>query len=326
MSSSDIKGVGSVMSLTDITEGISVMRVFITGASGHVGSALVPELLQHGHSVVGLARSDPAAARLTGWGADVVRGDLDDLDGLYAAASAADGVVHLAFRHDAMQAGDLSGAAESDLAALRAIADALAGTDKPLVGTSGTGLLAHGGQGRTGTEEDSLPSGYRIDAENFVVGLADKGVRSSVVRLPPITHSTLDHHGFAPSLIAFARRNGVSVYVGDGSNRWPSVHTLDAARLYRLALESAPACTRLHAVADEGIEFLRIAEAIGRGLDVPVRSVEPEQAAEYVGFLAQFVALDNPTSAARTRESLDWRPTYPGLLEDLADGHYFRTA
>jgi nucleoside-diphosphate-sugar epimerase len=300
------------------------MRIFITGASGHVGSALVPELLRHGHSVVGLARSDAAAARLTGWGADVLRGDLDDLDGLHAAARAADGVVHLAFRHDAMRAGDFTGAAETDLAALRAIADALAGTDKPLVGTSGTGLL--GALGRTGTEDDSLPGGYRIDAENFVVGLADKGIRSSVVRLPPITHSTLDHHGFAPTLIAFARRHGVSIYVGDGSNRWPAVHTLDAAELYRRAVESAPAGTRLHAVGDEGIEFRRIAEAIGRGLDVPVRSVAAEQAAEYVGFLAPFVALDNPTSAARTRELLNWQPTHPGLLDDLADGHYFHTA
>lgn len=314
------------MSLNDITEGNSFMRVFITGASGHVGSALVPELRRHGHSVVGLARSDAAAARLTSWGAEVVRGDLDDLEGLHAAARAADGVVHLAFRHDAMQAGDLAGAAETDLAALRAIADALAGTDNPLVGTSGTAMLALASLGRTGSEDDSLPSGYRVDAENFLVDAADKGIRSSVVRLPPITHSTLDHHGFAPSLIAFARRHGVSTYVGDGSNRWPAVHTLDAARLYRLALESAPAGTRLHAVGDEGIEFRRIAEAIGRGLDVPVRSVEADQAAEYVDFLAPFVAVDNPTSAARTRELLDWRPTHPGLLDDLADGHYFRTA
>jgi nucleoside-diphosphate-sugar epimerase len=301
------------------------MRVFITGASGHVGSALVPELLQHGHSVVGLARSDESAARLTGWGADAVRGDLDDHDALYAAAQAADGVVHLAFRHEAMQAGDLSGAAETDLAALRAIADALAGTGKPLVGTSGTGLLGHASLGRTGTEDDSLPDGYRIDAENLVIGLADKGIRTSVVRLPPITHSTLDHHGFAPSLIAFARRNGVSPYLGDGSNRWPAVHTLDAARLYRLALESAPAGSRLHAVGDEGIEFRRIAEAIGRGLDVPARSVEAGQAAEYFGFLAPFIALDNPTSAAKTSELLHWHPTHPGLLDELADEHYFRT-
>src|SRR6266702_1516093 len=249
------------------------MRVFMTGSSGHIGSALVPELLQHGHSVVGLARSDASATRLTQWGAEVVPGDLDDLDGLLAAAQAADGVVHLAFRHDAMQAGDLTSAAETDLAALRAIADALAGTGKPLVGTSGTALLTRALLGRTGTEDDALPGGYRVDAENLVIDLADKGIRSSVVRLPPITHSRLDHHGFAPSLIAFARQHGVSTYVGDGSNRWPAVHTLDAAQLYRLALESAPAGTRLYAVSDEGIAFRRIAEAIGRGLDVPVRSV-----------------------------------------------------
>ncbi len=299
------------------------MRVFITGASGHVGSALVPELLRHGYSVAGLARSDAAAARLAAWGADLLRGDLDDADGLHAAAHAADGVIHLAFRHDAMRAGDLSGAAESDLAALRAMAGALAGTDKPLVGTSGTGLLALASLGRTGTEDDTVPGGYRIDAENFVIGLADKGVRSSVVRLPPITHSTLDHHGFAPALIAFARQHGVSTYVGDGSNRWPAVHTHDAARLYRLALESARAGTRLHAVGEEGIAFRRIAEAIGHGLDVPVRSVEQDQASEYVGYLAPFVALDNPTSAVRTRGLLGWEPTQPGLLDDLGHGHYF---
>lgn len=302
------------------------MRVFITGASGHVGSALVPELIDHGHSVAGLARSDESAARLEGWGADVVRADLDDLDGLTAAARASDGVVHLAFRHEAMVAGDLDGAAETDLAALRAIADGLVGTDKPLVGTSGTLLLARASVGRTGTEDDTLPGGYRVDAENFVIGLADKQVRSSVVRLPPTVHSDLDLHGFVPSLIGFAREHGVAAYVGDGGSRWPAGHTRDAARLYRLALESAPPGTRLHAVGDEGVEFRRIAEAIGRGLDVPVRSVTAEEAADYVGFLAPFIAIDNPTSADRTRELLGWEPTYPGLLDDLADGHYFRAA
>jgi nucleoside-diphosphate-sugar epimerase len=299
------------------------MHVFITGASGHVGSALVPELLRHGHTVTGLARSDDAAARLTGWGAEVVRGDLDDTDGLRAAAQAADGVVHLAFRHDAMRAGDIVGAADTDLAALHAIAEALAGTDKPLVGTSGTALLAMASLGRTGTEEDTVAGGYRIDAENFVIDLAGKGVRSSVVRLPPTTHSSLDLHGFVPSLIGCAREHGVAAYVGDGANRWPAVHTLDSARLYRLALESAPAGTRLHAVGDEGVEFRRIAEAIGRGVGVPARSVEPDRAGEYVGFLAAFIGLDNPVSAVRTRELLGWEPTEPGLLDDLAEGFYF---
>lgn len=313
------------MSLNDITE-VSPLRVFITGASGHVGSALVPELLRHGHSVVGLARSDAAAARLTGWGAEIVRGDLDDLDGLQAAARTAEGVVHLAFRHEAMTTGDLAGAAESDLTALRALADGLAGSGKPLVGTSGTLLLSLAELGRSGTEDDVLPGGYRIDAENFVAGLAEKGVRSSVVRLPPITHSTLDHHGFAPALIGFARQHGVSAYVGDGANRWPAVHTLDAARLYRLALESAPAGSRLHAVADEGIPFRTIAEAIARGLGLPARSVPAEQAGQYLGFLAPFVTLDNPVSAGRTEQVLGWRPAQPGLLADLAAGHYFEPA
>ncbi|TCC48792.1 SDR family oxidoreductase [Kribbella capetownensis] len=299
------------------------MRVFITGAAGHLGSAVVPELLQHGHSVAGLARSDASAARLTEWGADVVRGDLDDLDGLRTAARAADGVVHLAFPHDAMQAGDLAGAAETDLAAVQTIGDALAGTDKPFVGTSGTGLLGHAGFGRRGTEDDTLPGGYRIDAENFVIDLAGKGIRSSVVRLP-IVHGPLDHTGFVPGLITFARRNGFAAYVGDGTNRWPSVHTLDAARLYRLALESAPAGTRLHAVAEEGVELRRIAEAIGRGIDVPARSVTPDQAAEYIGYLAAFTALDHPASATRTSELLNWHPTHPDLLDDLAQGFYFQ--
>ncbi|TCC24575.1 SDR family oxidoreductase [Kribbella speibonae] len=300
------------------------MRVFITGASGHVGSALVPELLHNGHQVLGLARSDESAKRLTEWGAEAVRGDLDDLDRLRAAAAAADGVVHLAFRHDAMQAGDLAGAAESDLAALHTIGDALAGTGKPLVSTSGTGMLAGVVQGRVATEDDYDPNGgYRIDAENYVVDLAAKGVRTSVLRLPPITHSRLDHQGFAPSLIAFARQNGFAAYIGDGTNRWSAVHTLDAARLYRLALESAPVGSRLHAIQDEGIEFRTIAEVIGRKLDLPTRSVTVDDASQYLGFLARFAAMDIPTSAARTSELLNWQPTHPDLLSDLAAGFYF---
>lgn len=300
------------------------MRVFITGASGHVGSALVPELLHNGHQVLGLARSDESARRLTEWGAEAVRGDLDDLDRIRAAAGAADGVVHLAFRHDAMQAGDLAGAAESDLAALRAIGDTLAGTDKPLVSTSGTAMLEAVAQGRVATEDDYDPNGgYRIDAENLVVDLAGKGIRSSVVRLPPITHSRLDHHGFAPSLIAFARKNGFAAYIGDGTNRWSSVHTLDAARLYRLALESAPAGSRLHAIQDEGIEFRVIAEAIGKGLGLPTRSVTVDEAPQYLGYLSRFAALGIPTSGARTSELLNWHPTHPDLLADLATGFYF---
>ncbi|TWD73465.1 nucleoside-diphosphate-sugar epimerase [Kribbella amoyensis] len=298
------------------------MRVFVTGASGHLGSAVVPDLLANGHAVIGLARSDAAAARLTAAGAEVLRGDLADLDRLRAGAEASDGVVHLAFRHDAMQSGDLAGAAESDLAALRAIGDALAGTDKPLVGTSGTGLLGQAGLDRTGTEADTLPGGYRIDAENYVIDLAGKGIRSSVVRLP-IVHSDLDLTGFPRSLVGFAREHGVAAYIDAGTNRWPAVHTLDAAALYRLALESAPPATRLHAVAEEGVEFRRIAEAIAHGTGVPTRSVTAQEAPRYLGFLAHFVALDHPASSTRTQALLNWTPTHPTFLEDLATPHYF---
>jgi nucleoside-diphosphate-sugar epimerase len=299
------------------------MRVFVTGASGHIGSAVVPELLDAGHKVTGLARSDQSAALLTAAGADAHRCDLDDLDGLREAAAASDGVIHLAFKHEAMRSGDFAGAVAADLRALEVLGDALAGTDKPLVSSSGTLMLAFAGLGRAATEADSLPGGPRIDAENAVVALSERGVRSSVVRLPPTVHSSLDHHGFIPVLIGIAREKGVAGYVGDGSNRWPAAHTLDAARLYRLALESAPAGSRLHAVGDEGIRFRQIAEEIGRHLGLPVASVAPEEADAHFGFLGGFVQLDNPTSSALTQGLLDWHPVHPGLLADLDQGHYF---
>jgi nucleoside-diphosphate-sugar epimerase len=301
------------------------MRVFVTGASGHIGSAVLPELLQAGHQVVGLARSDSSAEALATAGAEVRRGDLDDLDGLREAAGAADGVIHLAFKHDLMGAGDYAGAAAADLAAIEALASALEGTGKPLVTTSGTAMLTFAGiTGRPGTEADFAASGPRVDAENFVIGLAGRGVRSSVVRLPPIVHSSLDHHGFAHILIAIARQSGVSGYVGDGANRWPSVHTLDAARVYRLALESAPAGSRLHAVADEGIPFRDIASAIGRGVGVPTASISASDAGERFAFLGALVGVDNPTSSEVTRKVLGWEPAHPGLMEDLEHGHYLR--
>lgn len=300
------------------------MRVFITGASGHVASALIPELVSAGHQVAGLARSDEAAEVVAARGAQVVRGDLGDLDVLRGAAAAADGVVHLAFRHDLMQVGDMVGAADADLAAVNAIADELTGTGKALVGTSGTAMLALMGiTGRPGLESDAFDGGPRIDTENLIIGLADKGVRSSIVRLPPTVHSDLDHHGFVPGLIGFARQNGAAGYLGDGANRWPAVHTRDAARLYRLAVESAPAGTRLHAVADDGVPFRDIAAAIGRGLDLPVKSVGADDAPQMFGYLAGFVGVDNPTSSSATRALLSWEPTEPGLLEDLGQPHYF---
>ncbi|WP_234535683.1 SDR family oxidoreductase [Streptomyces shenzhenensis] len=299
------------------------MRVFVTGASGHVGSAVVPELLAAGHQVVGLARSDRSAAALTAAGAEAHRGDLDDLDGLASAAAAADGVIHLAFKHDAMFAGDFDSAVAADLRAVDALGDALAGTGKPLVTTSGTMLLAFAGLADAATEADALDAGPRIDAENAVVALAERGVRSSVVRLAPTVHSPLDHNGFIPTLVSIARSKGVSAYVGDGANRWPAVHTLDAARLYRLALESAPAGSRLHAVDDEGITFRQIAEGIGRGLDLPVVSVPPTEAEAHFGFLSAHAQADNPSASTLTRDLLGWKPVQPGLVDDLGQGHYF---
>ena len=299
------------------------MRVFVTGASGHIGSPVVRELLGAGHRVIGLARSDQSAAAITAAGAEAIRGDLDDAGLLHDTARAVDGVIHLAFKHEAMQSGDYGSAITADMLAVDAFADALGGSGKPLVGTSGTLLLAGLNLGRAGTEADVVDSGPRVDAENKVIGLADRNVRSSVIRLPPTVHSDLDHHGFIPTLIAIAREKGVAGYVGDGANRWPAGHTLDAAHLYRLAVEAAPAGSRLHAVGDEGIPFREIAETIARNLNVPAASIPADEAAGHFGFLGGLVALDNPTSSALTQELLGWKPEHPGLIEDLDAGHYF---
>jgi nucleoside-diphosphate-sugar epimerase len=301
------------------------MRVFVTGASGHIGSAVIPELLAAGHQVTGLARSESSAAAVSAAGAAVLSGTIDDLDLLQSAAADADGVIHLAFKHEAMRSGDLLGAAGADHAAIEAMLDALAGTGKPFVGTSGTLLLAMAALGRTGTETDVLPGGPRIDAENLTIETAAREVRTSVIRLPPTVHSSLDHHGFIPALIGMARANGVAVYVGDGANRWPAGHTLDAAHLYRLALESAPPGSRLHAVGDEGVPFREIAEAIGRNAGLPVASITPEEADRHLGFLGVFAQLDNPASSELTRKLLGWEPAHPGLIADMDDGHYFRS-
>jgi nucleoside-diphosphate-sugar epimerase len=302
------------------------MRLFITGASGHIGSALVPDLLAAGHTVVGLARSAASAAALTVAGAEVRYGSLDDIDRLREAAADADGVIHLAFKHELTYAGQFALAAESDLRVVNAIGTALQQSGKPFVITSGTALLAMAAPGRLGVEADVLDHGPRVDSENTVITMAARGVRSSVVRLPPTVHSSLDHHGFVPTLIAMARKNGRSVYIGDGANRWPAVHTLDAARLYRLAVESAPAGTRLHGVAEEGVPFRQIAEAIGRGLGLSTVSVSPGEAVNYLGFLGTFVQVDNPSSSGATRALLTWEPAHPGLLADLAESHYFESS
>jgi len=314
-----------LMTATDIAHRreFFTMRVFVTGASGHIGSAVVPELIAAGHEVIGLARSDSSAATLTAWGAEPLRGNLDDLDILRSAAAAADGAIHLAYNHEAMRSGDMATAATSDQRAVETMLDALAGTGKPFVGTSGTLLLAMAALGRTVTEADVLPGGPRIDCENLVIATASRGVRTSVIRLPPTVHSSLDHHGFIPTLIGLARAAGSSGYVGDGASRWPAGHTLDAAHLYRLALESAPAGSRLHAVGDEGVPFKEIAEAIGRNLNLPVVSVPREDAAARFSFLGDFVQLDNPTSSELTQALLGWKPEHPGLIADLDEGHYF---
>jgi nucleoside-diphosphate-sugar epimerase len=306
------------------------MRVFVTGASGHIGLPVVRELLGAGHEVVGLARSEASADKLSSAGAEVRHGTLDDLDGLREAASNADGVIHLAFKHDlAFAGGDFMGAIAADLRAIEAIGEALAGSQKPFVNTTGTMLLAHSVHGRACTEDDEAKAGGnpRVASENLSLAFAKRGVRTSIVRLAPTVHSSLDHHGFIPMIVDAARKNGFSAYFGEGSTRWPAVHTLDAARLYRLALEKAPAGSRLHAAADEGVPFRAIAEAIGRGLHVPAKSVPVEKAADiFGGFIGMIAQLDNPTSSARTRELLGWQPTHPSLLADIAEGHYFAAA
>ncbi|WP_432189896.1 SDR family oxidoreductase [Streptomyces sp. Tue6028] len=303
------------------------MRFFVTGASGWIGSAVVPELIDAGHQVVGLARSDASAEALTEAGAEVVRGTVDDLDVLRDAAVASDGVIHLAFKHDIAFTGDFQGAAQADRRAVDAFGEALAGSGRPFVLASGVAGLA---PGRVATERstpviDGSPVSMRQATAQKVLDLASRGVRSSVVRLSPTCHGEGDQ-GFMATLVDIARAKGVSGYIGDGANRWPAVHRLDAARLFRLAAEQAPAGTVLHGVAEEGVAIRDVAEVIGRHLDVPVVSVAPDRAAEHFTWLGAFLGLDSPASNILTRERLGWEPTRPGLLEDLDKGHYFHIA
>jgi nucleoside-diphosphate-sugar epimerase len=289
------------------------MRIFVTGATGFIGSAVVKELLGAGHSVLGLARSDAGAKALAEAGAEVQRGGLEDLESLRSGAAKADGVIHLAFNHDFSK---FAANCEMDRRAIEAIGEVLKGSDRPLLVTSGVGLLA---KGRLATEEDVPPAPnmetYPRASEQSAMALLDKGVRASVVRLPQV-HDTVKQ-GLVTYAVAVAREKGASAYVGEGLNRWAAVHLLDAARLYRLALEKGDAGARYHAVAEEGIPAKQIAEAIGRGLKVPVVSVTPEEAAQHFGWLAMFAGHDLAASSKWTQERLGWRPTGPGLIADL---------
>jgi nucleoside-diphosphate-sugar epimerase len=296
------------------------MRVFVTGATGFIGSAIVSELSKAGHQVLGLARSDGGAASLAAAGADVLRGSLEDLDSLRSGAANSDGVIHAAFIHDFM---NYAAAAEADMRAIETLGTALAASGRPFVVTSGTLLLQR--QGPLATEKDESNPDFPRKSEAAGLAMASQNVRVSVVRLPPSVHGAGDH-GFVPRLIAIAREKGVSAYVGAGLNRWPAVHRLDAAHLYRLALEKGSAGARYHGVADQGVPFREIAEVIGRRLNVPVISKSAGEAADHFGWIAHFVRIDCPASSDETQQQLGWRPMHASLISDFDRAAYFEAA
>ncbi|HEY2553856.1 MAG TPA: SDR family oxidoreductase [Candidatus Cybelea sp.] len=299
------------------------MRVFVTGATGFVGSAIVGELIGAGHRVLGLARSDEAAKALVAAGAEVHRGSLEDLDSLRSGARAAEAVIHTAFIHDFS---NVPAAAETDRLAIVTLGEVLGESNRPLLVTSGTALVS---PGRIVTEEDTPDPAPRAAwpriSEETALDMVSRGVAASAVRLPLSVHGNGDH-GFVPLLIGIAREKGISAYVGDGQNRWPAVHRLDAAHLFRLALEKGVAGARYHGIGDEGVPFREIADVIGRRLNVPVVSKSSEEAAAHFGWFAGFASIDAPASSARTQQLLQWHPQHPTLLEDLDRGHYFEAA
>lgn len=316
------------------------MLVFVTGGTGHVGSYVIPDLIAAGHEVVALARSDASASAASALGAKVRRGDLADLEGLKAAAVESDGVIHLGYRAELLPSGGIAALVESELATVLAFGEALAGTNKPLVVAGSIGTPMNVGRaapigapvslGRPATEDDpALPSGpidsgtllARNVVETAVVGLAERGVRSSVVRIPTLLHSATGRL----QLIMLAKTKGFAGYPGDGKNRWPAVHARDLAALFRLALEKGAAGKTWHAIGDEGIPFREIAEAIAARLGIPAVSIPPDELMlpGYFGFLAAVATLDLPASNAITRQALGWVPVQPGLIEDLDNGHYF---
>lgn len=293
------------------------MRVFVTGATGFVGSAVVADLIAAGHCVTGLARSSASAAALTAMGAAVHRGSLEDHASLHSGAAASDGVLHLAFNHGFSKFAENC---ELDRRAILALGEELKGSERPLIVTSGVALLA---PGRLATEDDAAARHFPRVSEAAAEDLAEQGVRAGIVRLPPTTHGEGDH-GFVPRLIAIAREKGAAAYIGDGNNRWPAAHRVDAARVYRLALEQGTSARRYHAIAEEGVPFKMIAEVIGQRLGVPVVSKSPDEAEAHFGWFARFAAVDVPTSSAKTRAALGWEPKEKGLIEDLDQPYYFK--